>query len=237
MSVKKIKDKLEDEVLEEKDETSDKEVKDEESKTEEVEDKDTSEKEDSPTEENESTEDEKAESDKTDESEKEDEVDTSEKVEEDNSEDEKSEEKETENTVMFEDGWFDEASGEINVDKIKNPEALAAIQMLINKYTNEKQQRLINDSINEEIKKYSLNVSEDTLKKVLDTSGVKIDEEGKVVGVKEALEALKTAEPGFFKDKDKESNPLNEGFNPVVKKNTGNLNSFSQAFRLMDEIQ
>ena len=124
----------------------------------------------------------------------------------------------------------------VDLGKIKNPEALAAIQLLTNKYKAEKEQRIISDSLNDTLKEYSLNVSEDTLRKVLDTSGVKIDKDGKVVGAKEAIEALKTSEPGFFKDKEKESNPLNEGFNPVEKKNTGNINSFSQAFKLMDEV-
>ena len=138
---------------------------------------------------------------------------------------------------IFEDGWFDEASGSVNLEKIKNPEALAAIQLLTNKYKAEKEQRLIDDSLNDILKEYSLAVSEDTLRKMLDTSGVKIDKDGKVVGVKEAIETLKTSEPALFKDKEKESNPLNEGFNPNEKKNTENVNSFAQAFKLMDEIQ
>ena len=150
--------------------------------------------------------------------------------------DEKEEVEEMADIKIFEDGWFDEASGNVDLGKIKNPEALAAIELLTNKYKVEKEQRLINDSLNDTLKEYSLAVSEDTLRKVLDTSGVKIDKDGKVVGVKEAIEALKTTEPGFFKDKEKESNPLNEGFNPVEKKNNDNVNSFSQAFRLMDEI-
>ena len=38
-----------------------------------------------------------------------------------------------------------------------------------------------------------------------------------------------------FKDVEKESNPLNEGFSPVDKQSNSNLNSFSQAFKLMEE--
>lgn len=159
-----------------------------------------------------------------------------EKVNDNTKKDEKAGVKEMAGTKMFEDGWFDEASGNVDLGKIKDPEALAAIQLITNKYKDEREQRLIDDSLNDTLKEYSLAVSEDTLRKVLDTSGVKIDKDGKVVGVKEAIEALKTAEPSFFKDKAKESNPLNEGFNPVEKKNTENVNSFSQAFRLMDEI-
>lgn len=184
----------------------------------------------------ESTKDNKSEVEKVNSEEEKDKVDTSEQTTDKVEKDEKAEVNEMADIKMFEDGWFDEASGNVDLGKIKNPEALAAIQLLTNKYKAEQDKRLISDSLNDTLKEYSLAVSEDTLRKVLDTSGVKIDKDGKVVGVKEAIEALKTAEPGFFKDKEKESNPLNEGFNPVEKKNTENVNSFSQAFRLMDEI-
>jgi hypothetical protein len=137
---------------------------------------------------------------------------------------------------LFEDGWFNSETGQIVESKIKSPEVLDAIKVLTDRYQAEKEQRVISDSLNDELKNYSLNVSDDTLRKCLDMSNIKIDKEGKVVGVKDALEALKSAEPGFFKDKEKESNPLNEGFNPVVKHNTDNINSFSQAFKLMEEI-
>jgi len=142
------------------------------------------------------------------------------------------------NEVMdiFEDGWMNNETGEIDETKIKNPEVLAAVQAITGRVKAERDQRMIADSLNNELKNYSLNVSEDTLRKVLDMSKVSIDKDNKVTGVKEALEALKTAEPGFFKDKEKESNPLNEGFNPVDKRGTDNISSFSQAFKLMEEI-
>ena len=137
--------------------------------------------------------------------------------------------------TIFEDGWFDSASGKINFDKIKNDEVLAAIKVLNDKYVDEKNQRMINDSINDELKNYKLAVSDETFRKVLDMSGIKIDTDGKVTGVKEALDKLKSSEPTFFKDVEKESNPLNEGFSPVDKQSSSNLNSFSQAFRIMEE--
>ena len=147
------------------------------------------------------------------------------------------ESKESEETTMgiFEDGWYDTTSGKIDFSKIKNDEVLAAVKTLNDKYVESQNQRLISDSINAELKNYSLAVSEDTLRKVLDMSGIKIDEDGKVTGVKEAFESLKTSEPSFFKNKETESNPLNEGFNPVDKATVDNINSFSQAFALMEE--
>lgn len=140
------------------------------------------------------------------------------------------------NMAIFEDGWFNSDTGEIDESKITNTEALGAIKMIKDKLNKDKEAKLISDSLNTELKNYSLNVTEDTLRKVLDMSNVKIGEDNKVTGVKEALEALKKAEPGFFKDKEKESNPLNEGFNPVEKRGTDGVNSFSQAFKLMEEI-
>lgn len=142
---------------------------------------------------------------------------------------------EVKNMAIFEEGWFDSTSGKINFDKIKNDEVLAAIKVLNDKYVDEKNQRMINDSINDELKNYKLAVSDETFRKVLDMSNIKIDADGKVTGVKEALDKLKSSEPTFFKDVEKESNPLNEGFSPVDKQSSSNLNSFSQAFRLMEE--
>lgn len=140
------------------------------------------------------------------------------------------------NMAMFEDGWFNPDTGEIDESKITNTEALGAIKMIKDKLKSDTEARLISDSLNDELKNYSLNVSEDTLRKVLDMSNIKVGEDNKVTGVKEALEDLKKAEPGFFKDKEKESNPLNEGFNPVEKRGTDTISSFSQAFKLMEEI-
>lgn len=136
---------------------------------------------------------------------------------------------------IFENGWYDETSGRVDMSKIKNPEVLSAIQRLENRYAQERDARAISDSLRAELGNYSLRVSEDTLEKMLDKSGIKV-KDGKVTGVKEALEALKKSEPGIFIDKEKESNPLNEGFNPVEKKSNGEPGSFSEAFKLMEEI-
>ena len=74
---------------------------------------------------------------------------------------------EVKNMAIFEEGWFDSASGKINFDKIKNDEVLAAIKVLNDKYVDEKNQRMINDSINDELKNYKLAVSDETFRKVL----------------------------------------------------------------------
>lgn len=146
----------------------------------------------------------------------------------------KGEEAQQEQALIFLDGWFNNETGEIDIEKINNPEARAAIALIENHRQEERNARLISDSLNDELKNYSLNVSDDTFRKVLDTSNIKI-RDGKVTGVKEAIEALKTSEPTMFKDMAKESNPLNEGFNPVEKTMTTDPLSFAQAFSLMEE--
>lgn len=140
----------------------------------------------------------------------------------------------TEETKIFIDGWFNNENGEIDLSKINNSEARSAIELLQNHLNAEKESRLIADSLNDELKNYSLNVSDDTFRKLLDTSNIKVTD-GKVTGVKEAIEALKTSEPTMFKDVTKESNPLNEGFNPVEKTLTTDPQSFVQAFDMMME--
>lgn len=136
---------------------------------------------------------------------------------------------------IFEEGWYDETSGKIDTSKIKNPEVLAAIQKLEGRYSQERDARAISDALKAELSNYPIRVSENTLEKMLDMSGIKV-KDGKVTGIKEALDALKQSEPGIFKNKDNEDNPLNEGFNPVEKKGSGDVSSFEQAFKLMDEI-
>lgn len=123
------------------------------------------------------------------------------------------------NMPIFEDGWFNSESGLVDETKIKNTEALAAIKLLTERYQAERNQRAIYDSVTDVLKDYSLSVSDGTIRKNLDLSNVSFDKDGKVIGVKEAVESLKTAEPGLFKDKDN-SSPILEGFNPVEKSMT-----------------
>lgn len=137
---------------------------------------------------------------------------------------------------IFDIGWYDEKTGKIDLNKIKNDEVRSAIDTLNKRFIQTMQTRDIQDAITSELGNYSLNVSVDALKKMLDTSAVKIDEAGKITGVKDAIENIKKAEPGLFKDKAKESNPLNEGFNPVQKNVTGlaGITSTAQALAMVD---
>lgn len=144
------------------------------------------------------------------------------------------EETEEVSDMILETGWYDEKSGKLDPTKIKNPEVLAALQMLESRYNTEREDRIISDAITAELKNYPLNISTDMLRKVLDTSTVKI-KDGQVTGVKEAFDALKQAEPGFFKASREKSSPLSESFNPVDRSNSVEAGSFAQAFSMMEE--
>ena len=139
-------------------------------------------------------------------------------------------------TEIFENGWFDETTGKIDYTKINDETVKEAVKKVESKFNSDKSQDTISRAVDDELRtNYSLSVRPETLKSMLDLSKVTIDESGKVTGVKEAIEALKADEPGLFKDKEKESNPLKEGFNPVEKGGSDKVHSFSDAFRLMEE--
>ena len=140
-------------------------------------------------------------------------------------------EEEVDSMNIFELGWYDEKTGKIDLNKIKNDEVRGVIDTLTKQHAQAIQARDIQDAITSELSQYSLNVSTDTLRKMLDTSAVKVGEDGKISGIKDAIEAVKKSEPGLFKDKAKESNPLNEGFSPVERKVTGidGMNSLMDA--------
>lgn len=139
------------------------------------------------------------------------------------------------NMDIFENGWYNETTGAVDTSKIKNADVAAAIEMINNKATQEREARAFVDALRVELSNdYKAVVGEDTILPLLDRSKLKYTE-GKVEGLKEELDRLKAKEPGLFKNKDKETNPLSEGFNPVTKKNH-KPNSFTEAFRLMDEL-
>lgn len=120
-------------------------------------------------------------------------------------------------------GWFDPNTLAIDETKIHNEEVLNAVKALKANSDNIIKQQKIDSSLAEAMKGLELNITEATFKKNLDLSKVQILKDGTVKGVAEAIEGLKTAEPGFFKidgagDK-KESNPLKEGLNPATSTN------------------
>lgn len=145
----------------------------------------------------------------------------------------KEEVKEEPTVNIFEMGWFDEKTGSIDFSKIKNPEVKSAFKLYNSKIVAERQARSIEDAIGAELVNYAITVTPASIKRMLDTSAIKVDDKGQVIGVKEAIENLKKTEPGIFKDKDKVSSPLNEGFNPPSKSTVVGLpNSLEEAIAM-----
>lgn len=140
---------------------------------------------------------------------------------------------------IFNKGWFNKETGEIDFNAIGDENVKKAFKLVL------KTQKSISDNkglIENEIKaqlkdNYQLNVSESTFNKLFDRSKISVGSDGKVSGVKEAFEALAKEEPNVFKavkgnNGNKGNNPLNEGFNPAKGNDgTGNgLLSFEKAF-------
>lgn len=138
------------------------------------------------------------------------------------------------NSTIFEDGWFDEVGGIVDTSKIKDDSVKNAFDMVLKWYADQKRSGLIDRAVDDELKtNYLLNVKPERLKSMLDLTNITVEGDT-VSGVKEAIETLKTEEPGLFRDKAKESNPLNEGFNPVERRDP-NPRSFMEAARFQNE--
>ena len=131
---------------------------------------------------------------------------------------------------IFNKGWFNRETGEIDFNAIGDENVRKAFKLVL------KTQKSISDNkslIENEIKaqlkdNYQLNVSESTFNKLFDRSKISVGSDGKVSGIKEAFEALAKEEPNVFKAvkgnntafRGIDSNPLNEGFNPSRRTNT-----------------
>lgn len=136
---------------------------------------------------------------------------------------------------IFNKGWFNKETGEIDFNAIGDENVRKAFKLVL------KTQKSISDNkslIDNEIKaqlkdNYQLNVSESTFNKLFDRSKISVGSDGKVSGIKEAFEALAKEEPNVFKavkggakggvkgGEQKVNSPLSEGFNPVRGANNG----------------
>ena len=142
--------------------------------------------------------------------------------------------KEEKTMAVLENGWYDAKTGKIDVTKVKDETVLEALNMLNGNISATKEEFMVSNAINEAVGKLQLSISTDMFKKLIDTSNVKV-KDGKVVGLTEALDAVKTAEPGIFKGEQKktENNPLNQGFDPVTKNNAA-PGSWNEAFAMQE---
>lgn len=134
---------------------------------------------------------------------------------------------------IFAEGWFNEETCEIDLTKINDETVVKAFERVMTSFTTREEMRKIKDAIMEAISKESINVKPETIYNLLDKEDIKLVD-GKVHGVGDALKKLKDDEPGLFKEKGKESNPINEGFDPVNKKSSTNSRptSFVDAFNM-----
>ncbi len=136
--------------------------------------------------------------------------------------------KQEESMKAIEEGWLT-ADGKIDESKIKDPTVLAALKLVSEKSTQAVQSKILADAIDAALKTSPARVTKGTLLKSLDLSGIKYEGD-KVIGVNEAIEALKKAEPAMFKAKAK--TPVEEGFNPLENKQSAVPRSFAEAFQM-----
>jgi len=178
------------------------------------------------------------------------------------SEKEKVQGDEKEETVMdyskikFDNGIFDLSTVE--------DEGLKAVLKASNDYTKATANKVkIDSAINSKVAELKLNagITKDVVLTMLDRSGIKVDGNGAVVGVDEAITSLKTAQAGLFVaekngDGNKgnsnngqgnvniygqgQSTPVQEGFNPQAQASSQGLNGINNiydAFEVEDNQQ
>lgn len=140
--------------------------------------------------------------------------------------------------TIFEDGWYNTETGTIDKTKIHDESVVNAVTMLSNIIETNNNNQLISNAINDAIRTNNVKVKPETFRKCLDTTNVKV-EDGKVVGLTEAIEALRASEPTFF-TKTRESSPLNEGFSKsdnIKPKATSELSNVDLALKAIESIE
>lgn len=133
---------------------------------------------------------------------------------------------------------YDETTGLFNLENIKDESLKAVLQLSNDTVVRTANKVLIDNAMNTKLNSVKLakNISTDAVLKLLDTSNVKV-EDGKVIGLDEAFDNLKTSNGGLFTTEE-ESTPVLDGFSPIQK---GNANahipsSFSDAFAMMEGL-
>lgn len=143
----------------------------------------------------------------------------------------------SEHVPLFTEGWFDDVTGTLDFDKISNPEVADALKRVVENHNMKRADILKDNAINTALsEKYPLNVSRDLVTKLINRDSLTVNGD-KVSGVDAAIEAVRASEPNIFKDASKESNPLNEGFDPVTKTTVKAPSSFMQAFEIQEQLE
>ena len=129
---------------------------------------------------------------------------------------------------------YDTQSGLFSLEGIEDAELKAVLKLANNTVIANANSALIAKAIDDKLNsiKVAEGISKDIISKLIDRSNIKVTD-GKVSGVDEAFEALKTNNAGLFAKENKESNPVLEGFNPAPVTNTGRVpNSFAEALAM-----
>lgn len=132
----------------------------------------------------------------------------------------------------FKDGYFD-------LESTDNEELKAVLKTANDYHKEQANSALINSALDNKLAGIKLHrgITKDAVLTLLDKSNISV-KDGKVIGVDEAFDALKSAQAGLFvSKKEVESNPVLEGFDPA-KGGTANTapNSFAEAFSMMEGI-
>jgi hypothetical protein len=134
---------------------------------------------------------------------------------------------ETPAVSILSEGWLLE-NGEVDYDKINDETLRNYIKGLNDRLKQSEWDYKYKMAIMIEAMKSNMYDTSDA-DKYINMSDLSIDDNGNVIGVKEAFEKLRKEKPHLFKPVGAGSNPLDTGFDPVDKKVTSKPRSYAEA--------
>lgn len=134
---------------------------------------------------------------------------------------------ETTAVSILSEGWLLE-NGEVDYDKINDETLRNYIKGLNDRLKQSEWDYKYKMAIMVEAMKSNMYDTSDA-DKYINMSELSIDDDGNVIGVKEAFEKLRKDKPHLFKPVEAGSNPLDTGFDPVDKKVTSKPRSYAEA--------
>ena len=138
-------------------------------------------------------------------------------------------------SAVLEDGWL--VDGKVDVEKILYKplkDFISGLQTIAMQADWEAKYKI---AILSEAMKQNMYDMDDAMR-FISTNDLSLDNEGKVIGVKEAFEKLKDEKPHLFKPLvNGGKSPVDNGFNPVDKKVTGKPRSYAEAIEQTRALQ
>jgi len=131
------------------------------------------------------------------------------------------------NVSILGDGWLQE-TGEVDYDKILDETLRNYIKGLNERLKQSEWDYKYKMAIMIEAMKSGMYDTSDA-DKYINMSDLSIDDNGNVIGVKEAFEKLRKEKPHLFKPVEAGTNPVDTGFDPVDKKVTSKPRSYAEA--------